>query len=297
MLKLYDNVNLYVFLHSSREKSLYYDMDSLSTEYEVLVNEQEELLIKESLPYLIKVDLNDEVLMKLFDNELLMQDAFFIKSTENIATLADRFKVLFKLKNETDEEYYFTFYVASIFKMFLQYLKIHKPPMIHALLENIDMIYLPKYTKDKEARLICYMCNNTEGFLEGISSKNENNSTELIYDKTMRDYFSSYRTHEFMIDIYDELKINYPTSPKATEDRGEVVRWFYEIIKEAIGYGVTEEDSVANLLKASWLLNQSVISLNDKTKLYLSNDELSAYHKSKDLLDQTLKAYERGQNA
>ena len=297
MSQVYTNENIYVFLHSSREKSLYYDIDTLSTEFEVLVDEEEESSLGESLPYLIHIDLNDPILVQLLENKLLMKDAFFIKSTESIEVLADRFRPLFKLKNKTDEEYYFTFYVAEIFKMFLYYLKIHRPSFLHRLLENIDVIYLPKHTKDNDEKLLYYTYKRIETILEGISFSNDNDSVELLYDKTMHDCFSNYRTNEFVVNLYDELRTEYPTRPKSTEDRADTIRWFYEIIKEAKGYEVTEEESVANLIKASWLLNESVVVLNESTKKYLADDELSAYHKSEDLLNQTLKAYERGQNA
>jgi hypothetical protein len=292
MSQLYNNEKLYVFLHSSREKSLYYDIDTLTTEYEILVHEEDEFKFGKSLPYLIKVNIDDLSFVRILENKVLMKDAFFIKSTEDITTLADRFKVLFKLRNEIGEEYYFTFYVASIFKMFLNYLKRHRPSMLHILLENITMIYLPKYTRDNKSKLIYYMCNDTDSFLEGTSYKN-NNSIRLIYDQTMQNYFSSYKTEEFILNIYTELKIQYPSRPKATENREEVMQWFYNLIKEAREYGVTEEDSVANLLKASWVTNQSLISLNMNSKQYLENNEISAYHKSKELLSQVLKALGR----
>jgi len=290
MPKVYNNEKLYVFLHSSTEKSLYYDIDTLTTEYEVLVHEKDELKFRKSLPYLIKVNIDDLSFVRILENKVLMKDAFFIKSTEDIITLADRFKVLFKLRNEIGEEYYFTFYVASIFKMFLNYLKRHRPSMLHILLENITMIYLPKYTGDNKSKLICYMCKDTDTFLKGTSYKN-NNSIRLIYDQTMRDYFSSYKIEEFILNIYTELKIQYPLRPKATENEEEVKQWFYKLIKEAREYGVTEEDSVVNLLKASWVTNQSLISLNMNSKQYLENNEISAYHKSKELLSQALEAW------
>jgi len=293
MTELCNNEKLYVFVHSSREKDLYYDIETLTTEYKILTYEEDELKLRESLPYLIEVNINDSSFVRILENETLMKDAFFFKSTDDITTLADRFKVLFKLKNEIGEEYYFTFYVASIFKMFLNYLIIYNPFILHVLLENITILYLPKYTEDYKSKLISYECLYTNTLLEDKNHKNN----KLIYNQTMRDYFSSYKTEKFILNIYTELIIQYPSKAKATENKEEVIKWLYILIKEAREYGMTEEESVANLLKASWITNQSLISLNFWSKKSLENNEISAYHKSKELLNLVLETWEGDCNA
>ena len=107
MTELCNNEKLYVFVHSSREKDLYYDIETLTTEYKILTYEEDELKLRESLPYLIEVNINDSSFVRILENETLMKDAFFFKSTDDITTLADRFKVLFKLKNEIELNSFF----------------------------------------------------------------------------------------------------------------------------------------------------------------------------------------------
>ena len=261
--ELEEGRQLFVFVHSVADKSLWTIIDEVSpSQYVNLLPKEDEDKLYEVAPFIVSVKMNDEFSDWMLSNEKLMKDAFFVTSTLSLEQFSTRFKNIVYCQNDEGRLFYFGFYTADIFSTYMMYLREHEPSQCKGLLFGIETIYFHKIllSQSRQEELpeeALYFPLKAKEYVKGLDVDEAEPASYL--PPSFFEYFSQSRTFKYKEKVRAAMIEKYPDSSYSQQNSDITFKMMNTMIRSASNYGITDEVAVAFFIEANWVASHNVI--------------------------------------
>ncbi len=273
--ELEEGYQLFVFVHSVADKSLWSRIDEVSPSlYVNLLAKEDEDKLYEVAPFIVSIKMNDEFSDWILSNEKLMKDAFFVTTKLSLEQFANRFENIVYCQNDEGRLFYFGFYTTDIFSTYMGYLRKHEPSQCKALLSGIETVYLHKallsQSRQKElSEKELYYPLKAKEYIKGLDVDETELSSYL--PPSFFEYFSQSRTIKYKEKVWAALVEKYPDSIYSQQNSDTTFKMMNAMIQSASHYGIIDEDAVAFLIEACWITDHNIINKEIAQEILATN--------------------------